>query len=609
MSTAGLIYVAGNPDLYPLEYYDPESDTYQGVIPAFLERFAQDTGYELRYLQPGETDRRTELAQNQQVDIVSGCVGSEIEGEQITLFRAETGGAATEYRLVLTSAAPESLEQALRGYLSDVKQSEWTGSVLHTVQSDPQDSALLPLTAGLGLVACLLLAALALLYRRSRRQLRLAVESRLYDPDTGLHTEEYLLRRFPSFVNDKNRSLYYISYFYLNLAHVEWRDGQEAAVALLRYAAEAVGQQVGADGIVCRTSGGGLAALMSAGSSQATEESCATAVEQIRAFAKDAGCFCDIAAGIYPLQSGDYDLHRILFMAQQCAHTAFREGMDCLVCSESQRRTAEEERQLVADIDRGFAQEQFQVYLQFYVSSARRQVVGGEMLARWQHLQKGLLFPGQFVPLMEREGIVSRLDYYCLEKVCAFLEMLDRNDVRDFFISCNFARSTITSPDFVQRCQEIISRYHFIRELLIIEVTESEKSSDYAQMTAHLQAMRAFGVRVIFDDFGAGFSSFRDLQEYAMDGLKLDKYLVENIGTKQGRSILDAMIRAGHALGMTILAEGVEDDQQAQMLQQLHCDVLQGFYSSHPIPAGEAAKKIIAQFRSPDDAPKRDGDG
>ena len=245
MSTAGLIYVAGNPDLYPLEYYDPASDTYQGVIPAFLERFAQDTGYELRYLQPGETDRRTELAQNQQVDIVSGCVDSEIEGEQITLFRAGTDGAATEYRLVLTSAAPESLEQALRGYLSDVKQSEWTGSVLHTVQSDPQDSALLPLTAGLGLAAGLLLAALALLYRRSRRQLRLAAESRLYAPDTGLHTEEYLLRRFPSFVNDKNRSLYYISYFYLNLAHVEWRDGHEAAVALLRYAAEAVGQQVG----------------------------------------------------------------------------------------------------------------------------------------------------------------------------------------------------------------------------------------------------------------------------------------------------------------------------------------------------------------------------
>ena len=105
----------------------------------------------------------------------------------------------------------------------------------------------------------------------------------------------------------------------------------------------------------------------------------------------------------------------------------------------------------MADIDRGFAQEQFQVYLQLYVSSARRQVVGGEMLARWQHLQKGLLLPGQFVPLMEREGIVSRLDYYCLEKVCAFLEMLDRNDVRDFFISCNFARSTITSPDFVER--------------------------------------------------------------------------------------------------------------------------------------------------------------
>lgn len=117
-------------------------------------------------------------------------------------------------------------------------------------------------------------------------------------------------------------------------------------------------------------------------------------------------------------------------------------------------------------------------------------------------------------------------------------------------------------------------------------------------MDAHIREMRAFGVRVLFDDFGVGFSSFHDLQESDMDGLKLDKYLVENISTPQGRSILNAMVQAGHELGLTILAEGVEQAAQAQVLQQLGCDVLQGFYFSRPMPAEQSAQKIIKQFRT-----------
>lgn len=600
MSTEELIYVAGNPDLYPLEYYDPESGTYQGAIPAFLERFAQENGYELQYFQPGSTDRREELARSRQVDIVSGCVDFEIDGEGITLFRAAEGSEWVEYRLVLTGVAPDSLAESLRACLSGMEQAEWTGGVLHAVQDSPRGGNLLPLTVGLGVAACLLLAALALLRRRFRRKLKQIADARLLDENTGLYTQEYLFRRFPAFVNDNNRALYYIGYFHLELAHVEWRDGPEAANALQRHAADVLRRQIGADGIVCRASGGGIAALLTAGSPAVAEERCAAAVREIRSFADATLHISDIAAGVYPLQAGDFDLPRILFLAEQCAQAARRAEKDCLFCSEALRRTFEEERRLLADIGSGFTQEQFQIYLQFYVSASGRQVVGGEMLTRWQHPQKGLLMPGKFVPLMEREGLVGRLDYYCLEKVCAFLEMLDRNGVRDFFISCNFARSTITSGDFVEKCREIISRYHFIRELLIFEVTESEESRDQAQMNAHIKAMRAFGVRVIFDDFGVGFSSFQDLQESAMDGLKLDKYLVENIRTKQGRSLLEAMVRAGHELGLTILAEGVEEEEQVQMLQQLQCDVLQGFYFSYPIPAGEAAKRIFAQFRTQD---------
>ena len=132
MSAGGLIYIAGNPDLYPLEYYDPDAGTYQGTIPSVLAQFAQESGYDLQYYQPGATDRRAELAENKQVDAVSGCTDREaVSGaEQVTLFQAEIDGQTVTYSLIFTDSAPEDFVQALRSYLCGVTHPEWTGAML-----------------------------------------------------------------------------------------------------------------------------------------------------------------------------------------------------------------------------------------------------------------------------------------------------------------------------------------------------------------------------------------------------------------------------------------------------------------------------------------------
>ena len=145
----------------------------------------------------------------------------------------------------------------------------------------------------------------------------------------------------------------------------------------------------------------------------------------------------------------------------------------------------------------------------------------------------------------------------------------------------------------------MIQRYSFTRKLLILEVTESQQlnGDETAQMLGNIVAMREFGARVIFDDFGVGFSSFHDLQDCPMDGLKLDKELVDNMWTKTGRIILNALVDAGHQIGMTILAEGVETDEQIEALRRLHCDAFQGFRFSVPLPAEVAQKRILEGAR------------
>ena len=172
--------------------------------------------------------------------------------------------------------------------------------------------------------------------------------------------------------------------------------------------------------------------------------------------------------------------------------------------------------------------------------------------------------------------------------------MADRN-IKDFFLSCNFSRETFSSPDFVERCTEIVGNYSFPRELLILELTESVLVKDLSTIRANMLALKEYGLRIALDDFGEGFSSFSDLQECPVDGIKLDKKLVDNMSTSIGGSILRAMIQIGHELGLTILAEGVETPAQAQALKELNCDVIQGFHFSAPLPQAEAEEKLLKE--------------
>ena len=167
---------------------------------------------------------------------------------------------------------------------------------------------------------------------------------------------------------------------------------------------------------------------------------------------------------------------------------------------------------------------------------------------------------------MESEGLIHKLDYWCLESACAFLEELHSRGASTFFLSCNFSRDTFARSDFVQRCKAIIEGYRFPRELLILELTESVSVGQLSLIRSNMLALREYGVSIALDDFGEGFTSFSDLQEYPVDGIKLDKRLVDNVLTKNGSAILRGMIQVGHELGLTLLAEGVESLAQARAL-------------------------------------------
>lgn len=596
MEEKTLIYVAGNPDAYPLEYFDKDTQTYAGVIPELLAEFSDQSTYEIVYYEADGTDHREELAKQKQVDLLSGYEAGEELPENtgvVTLFPGENA-----YTLYFTEAAPAAFRSDLQAYLAEVSPAEVTGLLMASVETPPNTQGMYWTMGAMGAALLVMGAVLLLTVRRYRRKLKESQQNVETDETTGLGNMEYLERYYKQYINDKNRILYQAVYFYVDTDRLRRLGSGQETDEFLRYCAVVLGEYTKDSDILARVSDHGFIMLKL---TSGTDDAWLTAIlDRISAYAKLYGKPFDtnIHAGIYPLRWEDRDLNEIIFQASQGAYGAEKEEVPYMLCSQTMIQKSLQERQLQASIDQAFVKKEFQLYIQFYVDAQSLKVVGGEALSRWKHPQKGILLPSVFIPMMEREKMISRLDYYCLKEVCFFLEGLVNEGVDTFFVSCNFSRETFAAADFAQKVQEIMDEFTFPKELLILEITESVSVKNTAQIQQNIIALKKYGVRVALDDFGEGFTSFYDLQRYPIDGIKLDKGLVDHIMTPSGASILKAMIQVGHELNMTILAEGAETDEQVRILQEIHCDVIQGFRFSHPLPQWEAKEQIINNKRT-----------
>ncbi len=255
----------------------------------------------------------------------------------------------------------------------------------------------------------------------------------------------------------------------------------------------------------------------------------------------------------------------------------------------------EEEKKLLADIKRGLAEKEFQLYIQFYVNAKTKRIVGGEALARWKHPQRGLLFPGSFIPLMEKADLISQLDYDLLRQACKFLEQIHQIRIDNFFISCNFSSKTLSKVDFADKCQEILESYEFTRKHLVFQITEKALDKNPTIVENNIQKIKSIGARIALDDFGEGITFLVDIQKCPLDILELDKRLIDLLDTDAGNLVIDVIVETGHTLGITILAEGAESLRQVQLLQEMGCDIIQGFYFYHPLPYREAINRLLAQ--------------
>lgn len=252
--------------------------------------------------------------------------------------------------------------------------------------------------------------------------------------------------------------------------------------------------------------------------------------------------------------------------------------------------------QMERALQRAILENEFLLYFQPRVAAVSGTLLSFEALLRWQHPQQGLVAPGSFIELAESSNLIVEIGDWVASQACVQMADWRALGLPSFHVSINVSARQLRTSQFRHHLATAMSTHGVLSSELAIELTESTMVGSDAVVLKELQLLREMGIKLDIDDFGTGYSSLSQLQRLDVDAIKIDQSFVKALdGSGEGHALCDAMVKIGKALGIAVVAEGVETVEQLRQLQQMGCDEIQGYFISPPVPA-EAVTALVRQL-------------
>ena len=306
---------------------------------------------------------------------------------------------------------------------------------------------------------------------------------------------------------------------------------------------------------------------------------------------------CSIGIVVHP--DGEADGARLLACADAAMYEAKRSGGGCSVLyAPSMAEHGAQQLLMQQALREALERGELELFYQPKVASQSGHLHGFEALLRWRHTQFGQVSPAVFIPLAERFGLIGQIGNWVIDNACAQLARWHAQGLH-CRIAINLSPHQLRQSDLVDRLRHTLRKYRLHPAQLVCEITESAVVENTEEARGTLERIAALGVRLSIDDFGIGYSSLAHLRHIPARQLKIDRSFVMDLGrSTESRHLVEAMVQLAHALQMEVVAEGVEDEQQLQLLRTLRCDLLQGYFIARPMPADAVPTWIGAQETS-----------
>lgn len=262
----------------------------------------------------------------------------------------------------------------------------------------------------------------------------------------------------------------------------------------------------------------------------------------------------------------------------------------------SMNAEALDQRHLLQELRRALQDEQFELYYQPKFAGRGGEVVGAEALLRWHHPTQGLLAPSAFMALAEQSGLIVEIDRWVLSQACRQMGLWRDEGHTQWCIAVNVSALQLSQPGFVDSVREVLEHNAMPAGNLIIEITETMAMSDITASSKVLHGLAELGVEVSLDNFGSRQTSLLNLKDLPIRELKTARGFVNDLDDgARNTAIISAIVQFGQALGLRIVAEGIETPEQRSLLAGMNCDVMQGYLLGHPLPAKDFVGKLATR--------------
>lgn len=603
---ADSIYVAGNPDFYPVEYYNSDTGCYEGMIPELLRSISEDTGLNFTYISSDKNNQQERLAKNGQVEIVSAYLASDEEipaylSDQKVIFSVLIDGKKQDVCLGFTKIASDKLVDGVTESIENISDRRMTEIAVSSVMKYQQKAFPLWLLRTISVLCIFLLIFVMIFIIQFHKFKKAGRKDKLLDTATGIGNKTYFAHYFEHFISDQSRELYFVAYFAFDISHFNQYYGHEEVENILRFAADVLKKNSADNDILARVTGGGFGLAFQSSSLDTAQERVEHLLYLLNQFGSKHNPDHEVrfCAGIYSMTQRDRSCEKVLYNAQQGYLYAVKNDLLFSFCNNQPQGETAEGIQLQKQIISALKNHEFKLYFQFIVDKATKKITGAEVLSRWQHPQNGLLSPRYYISTMEHLGNIRELDFYIFEKVCQQLESWKNIGLENLMLSCNFTRLTISADDFVEQIRTISSKYSFDRSRLIVEITEDIMERNEENAFRNIRECKKEGYQIALDDFGEGYTSFSNLYNYDLDYIKIDKNIVQKAETSEGKALLNGIITLGHNMGIKVLCEGIETEQQNELICHTECDLIQGYYYSWVIPQEEIMRFLKKNISKP----------
>ncbi len=356
-----------------------------------------------------------------------------------------------------------------------------------------------------------------------------------------------------------------------------------------------------AKGVLARIGGNSFSLLLSNIASQ--EQASMVALRLLKAISEpitvqEQSVVMSASMGVALFPGDAQALPELIGCAEQAAYAAKAAGRAQHRFFDEHMNAQAARRLLIeSDLRRAIGDGELRLHFQPKVDAATRRIVGAEALVRWQHSERGLLAPYEFIPLAEETGLILPLTDWVLESACQRTRQWLDAGLPHVPISVNLAAPSLTDPTLLDTLDALMQRFDLTPDSLTLEVTETMVMGDVEHSVGMLERLRARGYSLSLDDFGTGYSSLSYLKRLTIDELKIDRsFVMECAAGGRDAALAAAIIALGHELGLRIVAEGVETPEQSAFLLRHRCGVQQGYLFARPVAAADFEQHLRRGF-------------